>query len=199
MNGVFSAVVLSMTTLAAAPNQPGWLRDYGKALQTTRTAKQPLLVVLHNPEDPQQRVEQVESEPGEAKLLQGYTLCHIDVTTKYGKKVAAAFGAKEFPYTVITNKTGDEIILRRMGRFAPGEWDETLLSYRDGRRRSAETTQFVSANGVDTKRIDAYKPIIDSSSFEAAPPRSAMAPSGYQSAAAFSFPSLGASGPACRT
>lgn len=197
MNGVFSVIVLSMTTLAAAPNQPGWLRDYGKALQTTRTSKQPLLVVLHNPEDPQQRVDEVDT--GSARLLQAFTLCQIDVTTNYGKKVAAAFGAKEFPYTVITNKTGDEIVLRRLGRFSPGQWDETLLSYRDGKRHATATARFASANvGTESTRVEAYKPVLDAGSFDGATTGSPIAPAGSP-ATSYSFPSFGMSGAACRT
>src|SRR5688572_28686639 len=106
-----ATVALAASFLAASPQAPAWKASYGKALQATKENDQPLLVVLDRPNSENARVEpkllsegSVESES--ADQLKKYQLCHVDVTSDYGKKVAKAFRATSFPHVAIIDKTG---------------------------------------------------------------------------------------------
>ena len=74
------------------------------------------------------------------ELLRPYNLCHVDVSTDYGKKVAEAFKAEDFPYTAIIDKTGSVIIFAKAGKMANEEWQGVLKKFREGDRASAITT-----------------------------------------------------------
>src|ERR687892_389208 len=99
--------MLSVTTttlllaLAAAPNPPQWMNDYGAALRQARAEARPLLVVLEAPAVETNVSTPVSYAATEAELLGHYKLCRIDVRTPYGKSVAAAFKATAFPHTAI--------------------------------------------------------------------------------------------------
>ncbi len=133
MNSVFASLLVS-AVLGAAPAEGPWATDYAQALQAARESNKPLLVVLHKPSEPKQTVQQVAfSEDSEqAALLKNYELCQIDVSTPAGEAVAAAFGAKSYPYTVITNKTAKKVIFRKAGAFSDGQWSTTLVNYAKG-------------------------------------------------------------------
>ena len=65
-------------------------------------------------------------------MLKNYELCQVDVATPAGEAVAKAFGAKSYPYTVITNKTAKKVIFRKAGAFSDGQRTTTLVDYRKG-------------------------------------------------------------------
>ena len=120
--------ILSVGLLAEAPKPPQWEASYGKALQASRDAKSPLLVVLDEPNSEEARLEpellgQEDVNRGDVKLLRRYRLCHVDVTTKYGRRVARAFRAKRFPHVAIIDKTGSTVIFRKTGQIEPKEWE----------------------------------------------------------------------------
>jgi hypothetical protein len=109
MVSTLTAALIALSSLTASAVSTGadavqWQADYGEALAATRQDDRPLLVVLDVPDDPKSAVEteQFEIEGEQGKLLESYQLCHVDVSTKYGKKVAEAFRAKQFPFTAIT-------------------------------------------------------------------------------------------------
>jgi hypothetical protein len=133
MNSVFASLMLS-AVLGAAPADGMWKSDYAQALEAARTSKKPLLVVLHKPNEPKQAIQQVgfSDDSEQAALLKNYELCSIDVSTADGQAVAKAFGAKSYPYTVITNKTAKKVIFRKAGAFSDGQWTTTLVDYRKG-------------------------------------------------------------------
>jgi hypothetical protein len=133
MNSVFASLLVS-AVLGAAPAEVSWKNDYAQALEAARTSNKPLLVVLHKPSEPKQAIQQVAfSEDSEqAALLKNYELCQVDVATPEGEAVAKAFGAKSYPYTVITNKTAKKVIFRKAGAFSDGQWSTTLVDYRKG-------------------------------------------------------------------
>jgi hypothetical protein len=147
MNGILASLTIAAATLGAAPDAPNWISDYGQALQSAQSAQRPLLVVLEKPMEPQSRIEQASfaSDPVQAELLSPYLLCRVDVTTPYGSKVAAAFGATEFPQTVITDKSASKIIFRKAGRLTNSEWTSTLISHKDGQRSWTSYTGNTSA------------------------------------------------------
>jgi hypothetical protein len=133
MNSVFASLLVS-AALSAAPSDGMWKNDYAQALEAARSNSKPLLVVLHKPNEPKQAVQQVafSDDNEQAALLKNYELCQVDVSTPEGEAVAKAFGAKTYPYTVITNKTAKKVIFRKAGAFSDGQWTTTLVDYRKG-------------------------------------------------------------------
>ncbi len=137
MCSVLISVALSANLLAAMPANASWSDNYGYSLKMSVAVNRPLLIVLDKPEEEKQRVKPVRFtlDPTEARLLGPYELCHVDVTSPYGKRLAKAFGAKKFPYTAIVDKRGEAIIYQKSGRFRSDEWASVLLTYRDGNRK----------------------------------------------------------------
>ena len=136
MNFVATAT-LAIGLLAAAPKAPEWETSYGKALEETRLGQDPLLVVLDNPKSKEARLEPAlmsEDKPmtENSKLLKPYRLCHVDVSTEYGQKVAKVFNAKEFPHVAIIDKTGSLVIFKKTGQIDSAEWQKILTSHKTG-------------------------------------------------------------------
>ena len=148
-----AAALAISTTVSATTTPVAWQSDYGKALRATRADDRPLLVVLEvsagapsdvspfdftndSSDDKQRTVKDIKDE-----LLRPYQLCHVDVGTDYGQKVAEAFGVTEFPHTAIIDKTGSVIIFSKTGELTASEWESTLASHKKGER---PTTSFVS-------------------------------------------------------
>ena len=136
-----ATATLAISMMAASPKAPQWDRSYGKALEATRAGQDPLLVVLDKPDSKDASVDpELLSEDNasgdNSKLLSPYRLCHVDVTTDYGKKVAAAFRAKEFPHVAIIDKTGSVVIFRKSGQVKADEWKEILTQNKSGERSS---------------------------------------------------------------
>jgi len=149
---------LAISALLAAPQQPQWESSYGKALKATRSADSPLLVVLDKPKTKDARLspellndEKVEGKSG--ALLKPYQLCHVDVTTRYGKKVAKAFHATTFPHVAIIDKTGSTVIFTKKGDIQANEWQRILTRNKSGDKSLAKKVSRSS-----------YKPITGGSS-----------------------------------
>jgi hypothetical protein len=148
-----ATATLAVGLLATTPQAPVWQASYGKALQATREGNRPLLVVLDKPNSADARVEpellsegSISGNPVEA--LKPYQLCHVDVTSEYGKKVAAAFQAKSFPAVAIIDKTGSVIIHRQNGKIDPARWEKMLNEHKDGLRPTAKAVSHVSYKAV---------------------------------------------------
>jgi hypothetical protein len=153
----FAAAVMALSTLAASAATTGsgslqWQADYGKALAATRQEERPLLVVLDVPGDPKEALEaeQLETKGEQGALLGSYQLCHVDVTTKYGKKVAKAFRAKEFPFTAIIDRTGSWVLVKKAGQISSDEWLETLARYKQGEQSTKTFTTSFYRGDSDT-------------------------------------------------
>lgn len=129
--------LLAAPSQSSAPN-PKWESDYGRALAKTKSNHKPLLIVLDNPRDVEDRVEAVrsvtEQSAGEdaSSLLSPYELCHVDVSTEYGQQVAQAFKAQTLPYMAIIDKTGRKIIYRHLGRISDDQWQAALVNHASG-------------------------------------------------------------------
>ncbi len=135
MNGFIVVLALSW---AAGTSEMSWSNDYGRSLEAAKAEQKPLLVVLDVPRDPLQRLDQlaVLPEEGDAELLRDYKRCHIDVSTEYGRRVAAAFKTTTFPHTVIIDRTASVKIFKKDGKFATQqEWRKTLVAHRQGKRK----------------------------------------------------------------
>lgn len=144
MVSYLATATLAVSLLASTPQPLQWQADYGQALEATRAGDQPLLVVLDDPDAEQARLEPEllshgEISGAESDLLRPYHLCHVDVSTDYGKKVAKAFKAEDFPFTAIIDKTGSVIIFSKAGKLANEEWQDVLKKYREGDRPGAST------------------------------------------------------------
>jgi hypothetical protein len=146
----YLATALLAVMSVTAPAQPlHWEADYGKALKATRADDLPLLVVLDKPQTEDARLDPAlltEGSPAgeENQELHAYQLCHVDVTTDYGQKVAKAFHAEAFPYTAIIDKTGSVIIFSQTGKIGASQWKDVLSTHKDGNRPSLATISHVS-------------------------------------------------------
>jgi hypothetical protein len=129
-----AVATLAASTFAVSPTKATWQADYGKALAATRSDQRPLLVVLDNPADAKTAIDPklLSTEGDAAKLLKSYRLCRVDVSTEYGKKVAEAFKATQFPHTAIIDKTGSTVLFKKPGQIAGAEWQTTLAKYEKG-------------------------------------------------------------------
>jgi hypothetical protein len=125
--------------VVSAPKAPHWEASYGKALEETRAGQDPLLVVLDKPNSKDGRLEPAllseDKATGEnSKLLKPYRLCHVDVTTEYGQKVAEVFHAREFPHVAIIDKSGSMVIFKKTGQIDSAEWEKILTNNKSGER-----------------------------------------------------------------
>jgi len=153
-----AAIVTSSIVSASSTSQ--WQANYGKALAATRMDNRPLLIVLDVPSDPKLAVErkQLETTGEQSDLLSAYQRCRIDVSTEYGKKVAKAFGAEKFPFTVIIDKTGSVVLCKKTGQLTEEQWRATLATYQKGERQTPTIhTAFYRGAGTmfDDKGISA--------------------------------------------
>ena len=136
INFVMTAT-MAIGLLAAAPKAPQWETNYGKALEETRSGQDPLLVVLDKPSSKEARLEpallsEEKATADSSNLLKPYRLCHVDVTTEYGQKVAKVFNAKEFPHVAIIDKTGSLVIFKKTGQIDSAEWQKILTNHKTG-------------------------------------------------------------------
>ena len=139
MVNFLATATLAISMMASAPQTPQWEDSYGEALKATRSGQDPLLVVLDKPNSDDARLEPAllseDNASGDtSKLLSPYRLCHIDVSTDYGKKVAKAFHAKSFPHVAIIDKTGSVVIFKKSGQIKQDEWKEILANHKSGER-----------------------------------------------------------------
>ncbi len=147
MVSYLATVMLAISVLASAPQGIEWQSDYGDALAETRSNVEPLLVVLDMPQSADARIEPALlseglGDPEATEQLKGYNLCHVDVSTKYGKKLASVFKATSFPHVAIIDKSGSVVIFKNSGKMSKSEWTTTLASYRNGDRRAARRISY---------------------------------------------------------
>lgn len=140
-----ATATLAIGLMAASPTVPQWEQSYGKALEATRSGHEPLLVVLDKPGTDKAALEpallsQDQADGEIAKLLSPYRLCHVDVTTEYGQKVAKAFKAKDFPHVAIIDKTGSVVIFKKTGQVTETEWQKILANHKAGNRSAISHT-----------------------------------------------------------
>lgn len=134
MQIVVGIMVLMAPPMAEPAIGPTWHSDYGVALTETRQQRRPLLVVLEDRSNAEQQLEQVafDSQWSATNDLKNYTLCRIDVSTDYGKRVAKAFRATQFPLTVIIDNRAQTILYSRAGQLSPTTWQAALQRNRSG-------------------------------------------------------------------
>ena len=140
---VLIATAVIFASAVTGSNDLSWSTNYGKAKTEAKTAERPLLIVMEDPSKPETRLNETEftSAGRNAELLKKYQLCRIDVTTEYGRKVAEAFKASEFPYTACTDKTASFITYRGAGQMTSESWESVLSAHSDGAMTTSEVHQ----------------------------------------------------------
>lgn len=130
----FTIPVLWMSVLLTQETEQTWHSDYGKALAEAKQDGRPLLVVIEKSDTPAKKFDETKlSKAAGAKIvLANYKLCRVDASTDYGKKVADAFKATEFPHASIIDKTGKVQLFKKSGDMQPAQWNETLDKHRNG-------------------------------------------------------------------
>jgi hypothetical protein len=168
MLNLMATATLAVGMLVASPQPRVWQTSYGKALEATKSTASPLLVVLDKPNSDKDRVApellgktSVSGTP--SQLLKPYTLCHVDVTTEYGKKVASAFRATSFPHVAIIDKTGSTVIYRTTGPIDADHWQQVLTRHKNGERTTAQAASHVSYKPAGT--VIYSDPMIGGSSY----------------------------------
>jgi len=156
------AAALLAASFAVSADKADWQADYGKALAATRTDQKPLLVVLDVPSNPQSAVDSslLALDGKQADLLASYELCHVDVSTEYGKKVAEAFHATQLPHTSIIDRSGSVVIFKKPGAITESEWSTTLAKYQTGERPTAQTSFYRGGSVMPTSY-----PVMSNSSY----------------------------------
>jgi hypothetical protein len=148
MINLMATASLAVGLLVASPQPREWQTSYGKALEATKSASSPLLVVLDKPNSDKDRIAPEllgeESVGTQSQLLQSYTLCHVDVTTDYGKKVANAFRATSFPHVAIIDKTGSTVLYRTTGKIDAAHWQQVLTQHKSGEPVKAQAVSHVT-------------------------------------------------------
>ncbi len=141
----YLATALLAAAAAAAPAQPiQWQSDYGKALAATRANDLPLLVVLDKPAVNDARLDPAllgqDTEAGSLQQdLHDFELCHVDVTTEYGQKVADVFHAKKFPYTAVIDKSGRYVLFSNAGEINADQWNNIVNTFKASASSTALT------------------------------------------------------------
>ena len=150
------AVFVACGAVSAAPisvesGGAKWQSNYTAALAETRKNDRPLLVVLDKPGQAKEAVqeEQLEVKGEQGELLESYELCHVDASTKHGKKVADAFHATEFPFTAIIDKKGEYVLTKKIGQLTRTLRKNTLAKCQNG-RQAPKTYSSMFRGGVDT-------------------------------------------------
>jgi hypothetical protein len=159
-----AAALVAAASAVATTGKPQWQSDYGKALAATRSVQRPLLVVLDIPSNPQARINGslLSAEGQQAKLLESYELCHVDVSTEYGQRVAKAFRATQFPHTAIIDRKGAVVLFKKPGQMAESEWSATLAKYQTGERSLATSqTAYFRGNSI----LPSSYPVMTNSSY----------------------------------
>ncbi|MBN1853153.1 MAG: hypothetical protein JW829_10535 [Pirellulales bacterium] len=137
MMGFFASATFVASLIGSFSDMPQWESDYGRALKATRENGRPLLIVLEVPKKPAGRLEPIRSSEdkvagADPRLLVPYQLCHVDVTTKYGKQVAKVFHASRYPFVAIIDRTGQCIIFKKTGQMTDSEWQTVLTRHKNG-------------------------------------------------------------------
>lgn len=152
ITSVLAILISGVVSSASGDSGLSWKRHYDSAKRIAQAAKKPLVVVLENPKSANQKIDISKLAANDLRMLSkgSFELCRVDATTDYGKKVAAAFGAREFPYTVVTDNKSKRIVFRKPGQMSRKDWTLALAKSR------------TAADDVD--RVVARKVVVDDTS-----------------------------------
>ncbi|MCP4190708.1 MAG: hypothetical protein GY768_08775 [Planctomycetaceae bacterium] len=121
--------LMAATSLAvSATGDLDWSTHYGNAKAKASQSNRPLLVIIENPTVAADRLDDsaLVQNKERVAIVKNYELCRVDASTPYGKRVAAAFGAKTLPYTAVTDRAARYITYRRAGKMSADQWSRAL-------------------------------------------------------------------------
>ena len=121
-----SIVASSVTTTGGSTEHLPWQSHYGQAKRNAQAAKRPLVVVIENSDNIQLKDSEIAGEPRKKLASRQYELVRVDARTDYGRRVAKAFGAQEFPYIAVTDKVSKRIVFRKAGQMTQADWTLAL-------------------------------------------------------------------------
>ena len=125
--GLMVLAASSATTNSSGQKNLQWKKHYEAAKQSAQAAKRPLVVVIEDPSAEEKLDEESLSKDSRDILVQeDFELVRVNAATDYGKRVAAAFGAKKLPYTAVTNEMSSKIVFRKAGRTSKTDWTLAL-------------------------------------------------------------------------
>ena len=152
-----ASTVLTNSSPGKTTTQLKWHRHYDMAKAVAQRAKRPLVVVIEKPDSAAEKIDDSKlTGKDRAKLTrEKFELVRVDATTDYGKKVAAAFGARKFPYTAVTDQKSVRIVYRKAGQMSPKDWTLAL----------ARST----GDRLGQQRTVVQKPIVEDSTKKNAP------------------------------
>ncbi len=119
------SVAFLISQPVSIPMPDAWTCNYPAAVASARQMKLPLLVVLEDCCEKNNRLFQIESPEG-MEALRRFCVCRLNVNTPEGKRIADAYRATEFPYTLITDVGCKNIVFRGVGNFSQESWRTTL-------------------------------------------------------------------------
>lgn len=151
---VTGIVVCLASSVVTSPSEKAalqWGDHYGSAKKVAQATKRPLLVVLENPAKVTEKIDEatLHEKDRQAIAKQRFELVRVNVNTDYGKRVAAAFGATEFPYTAVTDGRSVNIVYRKAGQMTTKDWTLAL----------AKSRRAPIPNAVSVSNSAAWKPI----------------------------------------
>lgn len=151
----FSLVCIAASVVANSPNDAHlqWKKHYDSSKQSAQAGKRPMLVVLENPTKKSEKIDETKLTDKDRKILakEKFELCRVDVNTDYGKRVAKAFGASVFPYTVVTDDSSKRIVFRKPGQMSEQDW--TLALAKNIREPAAQSVRVHVAKPVTSQPI----------------------------------------------
>ncbi len=117
------ATIMATSSLAMTTTEGlNWSPHYGKAKSQATVARRPLVVVIEDPSDAAKRMDDQALAMSTLEKLNEYQLCRVDASTPYGKRVAEAFGAKQLPFTAITDREVRQITYSKAGQMSSEQW-----------------------------------------------------------------------------
>lgn len=156
------AATIALTACQAA-TAADWHTDYGTALKQTRSDDRPMLVVIDEPGNQELSVSKEVLDQADGKT---YDLCHVDASTKYGKKVAKAFKTKQLPYVAFIDKGGKVILHSETGKLTKGTFTHLQTKYRTG----TKPVRHVAAKPISTVSRVIQSPVNSLPSFQSSQP-----------------------------
>ena len=135
---MYTSMVLLVLVNGMVPNPktseaPAWLSDYGAACRRGQTEQKPLAIVFGKGEAGWEQLSSDGTLGDEAgRLLQShYIPVYLDLEKDHGRSMASAFGVKDGPALVISDRSGENVALRYTGTLAPADLRRCLVRYAD--------------------------------------------------------------------
>ena len=149
----FSFVVFAASVVTSGTNDKQelkWKDHYDSAKQVAQASARPLVVVLENPTKTAEKVDETKLTSQDRQKLEKekFELVRVDVSTDYGKRVAAAFGATKFPYTAVTDDCSKQIVFRKAGQMSETDWTLALAKSLNTSNKERAASPVIAHEGV---------------------------------------------------